>query len=146
MHLGQFPGEVNLGKSHQEEAWDIHSEHTCAGESAGGTYDVAGLAVRLLLHGVEGLSTQFAAADHAHEAVHMEDLVHGSAAGALTHHVLPTAGTAPWGESSRLRQPRWSTSTHIWVLARQSTNNRIFFWRHTEDQNKNLSSHCALCS
>lgn len=62
------------------------------------THNVARLAVRLLLHSVEGLATQLGAAGHADEAVNMEDLVHGSAAGALTHYVLSTAGTAPWGE------------------------------------------------
>lgn len=67
-------------------------------ERAGVTYNIARLTVRLLLHGVEGLATQLGAAGHADEAVDMEDLVHGCAAGALTHHVLSTAGTAPWGE------------------------------------------------
>ncbi|KAA8589743.1 hypothetical protein FQN60_013108 [Etheostoma spectabile] len=50
------------------------------------------------LFSVEGLAAQLAAAGHADEAVNMEDLVHGGAAGAFTHYVLSTAGTAPWGE------------------------------------------------
>lgn len=62
------------------------------------TYNVARLAVRLLLHSVEGFATQLGAAGHADEAVDMEDLVHGSAAGAFTHYILSTAGTTPWGE------------------------------------------------
>lgn len=62
------------------------------------TYNIARLTVCLLLHSVERLATQLAAAGHADEAVDMEDLVHGGAAGAFTHYVLSTAGTAPWGE------------------------------------------------
>lgn len=62
------------------------------------TYNIARLTVRLLLHGIERLATQLGAAGHADEAVDMEDLVHGSAAGAFTHYILSTAGTAPWGE------------------------------------------------
>ena len=58
-------------------------------------YDVARLAVCFLLHSVEGLAAQLGAAGHADKAVDMEDLVHGSAAGAFPHHVIPTAGTAP---------------------------------------------------
>lgn len=75
------------------------------------TYDVAGLTVRLLLHGVERLATQLGAAGHAHEAVHVEDLVHGGAAGAFAHYILPTAGTAPWAkEEGRPRLPQVFTS------------------------------------
>ncbi len=69
------------------------------------THNITRLTVRLLLHSKERLATQLGAADHADEAVNMEDLVHGSAAGAFTHYVLATAGTAPWGEEEggRLR-------------------------------------------
>lgn len=67
------------------------------------TYDVAGLTEGLLLHGVERLAAQLAAAGHADEAVHVEDLVHGGAAGAFTHHVLSAAGAAPWGEGTPSR-------------------------------------------
>ena len=59
-------------------------------------YYVAGLAVGLLVHGVEGLAAQLGSAGHADEAVHVEHLVHGGAASALAHHVLSAAGTATW--------------------------------------------------
>lgn len=58
------------------------------------THNVARLTVSLLLHSIERFPSQLAAAGHAHEAVHMEDLIHGSAASAFTNHVLPTARTA----------------------------------------------------
>lgn len=69
------------------------------------TYNIARLTERLLLHSVERLAAQLGAAGHADEAVDMEDLVHGGAAGSFTHHVLSAAGTAPWGEeeAGRLR-------------------------------------------
>lgn len=68
-------------------------------------YNIARLTVRFLLHCIERLATQLGAAGHADKAVDMEDLVHSSAAGAFTHHVLSTAGTAPWGvgEEGRMR-------------------------------------------
>lgn len=66
------------------------------------TYNIARLAVGLLLHSVEGFATQLGAAGHADEAVHVEDLVHGSAAGAFTHYVLSTAGTASCGEEGEV--------------------------------------------
>lgn len=58
------------------------------------THNVARLTVSLLVHSVEGFASQLAAAGHAHKAVHMEDLIHGSAASAFTNHILPTARTA----------------------------------------------------
>ncbi len=67
------------------------------------TYNIARLTVCLLLHSKERLATQLGAAGHADEAVDMEDLVHGGAAGAFTHHVLTTAGTAPWGDEEEER-------------------------------------------
>lgn len=67
------------------------------------THNIARLTVRLLLHSVERLATQLGAAGHADEAVDMEDLVHGGAAGAFTYYVLSTAGTAPWGEGEENR-------------------------------------------
>lgn len=73
-------------------------------EGTGVTYNIARLAVGLLLHSVEGLATQLGAAGHADEAVNMEDLVHGSAASAFTHYVLSTAGTAPWGEGEEMER------------------------------------------
>lgn len=66
------------------------------------TYYVAGLAVGLLVHGIEGLPTQLGVAGHADEAVHVEDLVHGSAASALAHHVLSAAGTSTCGQRGHM--------------------------------------------
>lgn len=60
------------------------------------THDVAGLAVRLLLHGIERLSSELDVADHAGEAIHVEDLVHGGASRPFSNDVFPTAGTAAW--------------------------------------------------
>lgn len=80
------------------------------------THDVARLAVGLLLHGEEGLAAQLGAAGHADEAVDVEDLVHGRAAGALAHHVLPTAGAATcrqWGGRRRKREERHSRETKL---------------------------------
>ena len=62
------------------------------------THNIAGLTVRLLLHGKEWLATQLGAAGHADEAVDVEDLVHGRTAGTFAHYVLPAAGTAACGE------------------------------------------------
>lgn len=56
--------------------------------------DVARLTVSLLVHSIEGFASQLAAAGHANKAIHMKDLIHGSAASSFTNHVLPTAGTA----------------------------------------------------
>lgn len=74
-------------------------------ERINNTHDVARLTIRFFLHGKERLATQLGAAGHADEAVHMEDLVHGSAAGAFTYDVLSAACTAAcWGtEDGRLR-------------------------------------------
>lgn len=80
-------------------------------ERINSTHDVARLTIGFFLHGKEGLATQLGAAGHADEAVDMEDLVHGSAAGAFTYHVVSAACTAAcWGtEDGRLRP----LSTHI---------------------------------
>lgn len=80
-------------------------------EGTGVTYNIARLAVSLLLHGVEGLATQLGAAGHADKTVNMEDLVHGGAASAFTHYVLATAGTAPWGEGGGDGGGRLSTDS-----------------------------------
>lgn len=73
-------------------------------ERIGSTHDVARLTISFFLHGEEGLAAQLGAAGHADEAVHVEDLVHGSAAGAFTYDVLSAARTAAcWGtEDGRL--------------------------------------------
>lgn len=65
------------------------------------TYDIAGLAVGLLLHCVERLSPQLVVALNAGEALHVEDLVHGRAAGAFPNNVLPAARTATCHQTER---------------------------------------------
>lgn len=71
----------------------LHDGLTADGAGLQGV-NVARLAVGLLFYSIEGLATQLGAAGHADKAVNMEDLVHGSAAGAFTHYVLSTVGTA----------------------------------------------------
>lgn len=66
-----------------------------------GTYNIAGFTVGFLLHCVERLSPQLVVAHHAGEALHMEDLVHGRAAGAFPNNILPTAGTAACHQRAR---------------------------------------------
>lgn len=75
------------------------------------THDIARLTVGLLLHGEERLAAQLGVAGHAHEAVDVEDLVHGGAAGAFTHHVFPTAGTVTCrGEAEDRRRDEMSST------------------------------------
>lgn len=58
------------------------------------TDDVAALAVTLLVQGVEGLTSQAGVAGNAGETLHVEHLLHGNAAAAVTHHVVAAACTA----------------------------------------------------
>ena len=67
-------------------------EHVCKDH----THTVAGLTIGFFVHSVEGFPSQLAVAGHADKAVHVEDLVHGSAACSLTNHILPTASTTAW--------------------------------------------------
>lgn len=60
------------------------------------TDNVAALAVTLLVQGVEGLPSQAGVAGDAGETLHMEHLLHGNAAAAVTHHVVAAAGAAAW--------------------------------------------------
>lgn len=74
------------------------------------THDVARLTIRFFLHGEEGLATQLGAAGHADKAVDMEDLVHGSAAGAFTYDVLSAAcAAACWGGEGREAETTFNT-------------------------------------
>lgn len=59
------------------------------------TYDVAVLAVTLLVQGVEGLPSEAGVAGDARETLHVEHLLHGDAAAAVTDHVVtaPDAAT-----------------------------------------------------
>lgn len=94
-----------------------HVNNKTKAKAGGGTatHDVARLAVGLLLHGEEGLAAQLGAAGHADEAVDVEDLVHSRAAGALAHHVLPTAGAATCrqGGGTQRREERNSRETKL---------------------------------
>lgn len=70
------------------------------------TYDVAALAVTLLVQGVEGLPSQTGVAGDARETLHVEHLLHGDAATAITDHVVatPDAATCKWkGRSIKLK-------------------------------------------
>ena len=131
---GSLPGFVEMGSpknictfqaqiyqcAHPMDA-NNQSERKHGGKAGGFertevTHNIARLTVRLLLHSVEGLATQLGAAGHADKAVHMEDLVHGSAAGAFTHHVLSTAGTAPWGEEEEEAEPIFTLNRQIFKV------------------------------
>lgn len=58
------------------------------------TYDVAALAVTLFVQGVEGLPSQAGVAGDTGKTLHVEHLLHGDAAAAITHHVVAAAGAA----------------------------------------------------
>lgn len=89
-HAGEAVRVVGLARRPQDALHDRLTADVAGLQSV----DVARLTVRFLLHSVEGFATQLGAAGHADEAVDMEHLVHCGAAGALAHHILPTAGTA----------------------------------------------------
>lgn len=97
-----------------------HVNNKKKAKAGGGTatHDVARLAVGLLLHGEEGLAAQLGAAGHADEAVDVEDLVHGRAAGALAHHVLPTAGAATCRQGGGRRGVRRGTPERQNLISR----------------------------
>lgn len=89
-HAGEAMGVVCLPGGTEDALHDWLGTHTALLQRI----DVAGLAVRLLLHGIEGLSSELDVADHAGEAIHVKDLVHGSASRPFSNDVFPTAGTA----------------------------------------------------
>lgn len=80
-------------------------------ERINNTHDVARLTVGFFLHGKEGLATQLGAAGHADEAVDMEDLVHGCAAGTFAYYVLSAACAAACLETENGKLG--TLSTHI---------------------------------
>lgn len=94
--------ERGLQRSGGHEQTQIQLNLQSSGQKA--THNIARLAVGLLLHGEERLAAQLGVAGHADKAVHVEDLVHGGAAGAFTHHVLPTAGTTTCRQGAEDRQ------------------------------------------
>lgn len=103
--------ELPVLSSHENQSrWQPESE-TGGVTKKNNTYDIARLTVSLFLHGKEGLATQLGAAGHADEAVDMEDLVHGSAAGTLTYYVLPAACTAACGDTEDGKLRAHSTHT-----------------------------------
>lgn len=85
-----------------QEQTQIQLNPQSSGQKA--THNIARLTVGLLLHGEERLAAQLGVAGHADEAVHVEDLVHGGAAGAFTHHILPTAGTTTCRQEAKDRR------------------------------------------
>lgn len=58
------------------------------------TYNVTTLTVTLLVEGVEGLASETGVAGDAGETLHVEHLLHGDAAAAVTDHVVTAPGTA----------------------------------------------------
>lgn len=56
--------------------------------------DVAGLAVSLLFHSVEGLPAELAVAGDAGKAIHVEDLIHGGASRTFPNYIFTAASTA----------------------------------------------------
>lgn len=89
-HAGEAVGVVCLPGGTEDPLHDWLRTHTALLQRI----NVAGLAVCLLLHGIERLSSELDVTDHAGEAIHMEDLVHGGASRSFSNYVFPTAGTA----------------------------------------------------
>ena len=58
------------------------------------TYNVTALTVTLLVQGVEGLPSETGVAGDARETLHMEHLLHGDTAAAITDHVVAAPGAA----------------------------------------------------
>lgn len=85
-----------LLKPNQTEGLDQLKHNKPPGRILSGslTYDVTFLTVALLVQGVERLASQPGVAGDAREALHMEHLLHGDAAAAVTHHVVPAASAA----------------------------------------------------
>lgn len=90
-HTGEAVGVVGIAGGSQDPLHDGLGTNMALLQGV----DVAGLTVGFLLHGIEGLASELAAAGHAGETLHMENLVHCCAPGAFPDHILPTAGTAP---------------------------------------------------
>lgn len=89
-HAGEAVGVVCLPGGTEDPLHDWLRTHAALLQRI----DVAGLAVGLLLHGVERLSSELDTTDHAGEAIHMEDLIHGGASCSFSNYVFPTVGTA----------------------------------------------------
>lgn len=63
------------------------------------TYNVTTLTVTLLVEGVERLPSETGVAGDARETLHVEHLLHGDTAAAVTDHVVTAPGTAAWKKS-----------------------------------------------
>lgn len=108
-----------------------------------GTHNVAGFTVGFLLHGIERLPPQLAAALYAGETIHVEDLVHGCATSALSDNILPAAGTASCRQRERtavkarpLSQLPGGPSTHPWLVRGMwqlspQKNNLCYCWQRS---------------
>lgn len=89
-HAGEAVRVIGLPGGAEDPLHDGLGTHVALLQSI----NVAGLAIGFLLHSVERLPAELVAADDAGETVHVEDLIHGSAACAFPNHILPTASTA----------------------------------------------------
>lgn len=66
----------------------------CLSNRCSCTYNVTALAVTLLVEGVERLPSEAGVAGDARETLHVEHLLHGDTAAAVTDHVVATSCTA----------------------------------------------------
>lgn len=89
-HAGEAVGVVGLPGGSEDPLHDGLRTHTALLQCI----NVAGLAVCLLLHGIERLSSELDITDDAGEAIHVEDLIHGGASCSFSNYIFPTAGTA----------------------------------------------------
>lgn len=89
-HAGEAVRVVGLAGGTEDPLHDGLRTHVAPLQSV----NVAGLTIGLLLHGIERLSSELVVTDDAGEAIHVEDLIHGSASCPFPNHVLPTASTA----------------------------------------------------
>lgn len=89
-HAGEAVRVVGLPGGTEDPLHDGLTTHTALLQCI----NVAGLAVCLLLHGVERLSSQLDVTDDAGEAIHVEDLIHGGTSCSFSNYIFPTAGTA----------------------------------------------------
>lgn len=89
-HAGEAVGVVGLPGGTEDPLHDGLRTHTALLQGI----NVAGLAVCLLLHSIERLSSELDITDNAGEAIHVEDLIHGSTSCSFSNDIFPTAGTA----------------------------------------------------
>lgn len=68
------------------------------------THNIAGFTVGPAVDGIERLSPEAAVAGGTGEALDVEDLVHGHAARAVAHHILPALSAAACTHTSQERE------------------------------------------